>query len=95
MPTLVLWHSAEQPIWGNAVKRLGAGTSRSFAKTTRETLRVDLRGTLAPACQLRARTVAGQMVAASVSRTRVADLLERAVASPRSNTAVSGHDRSA
>ena len=34
VPTLILWSSADQPYWGNQLKRLQVGTARRFSATT-------------------------------------------------------------
>ncbi|OBG91980.1 glycosyl transferase family 1, partial [Mycobacterium sp. E3251] len=34
IPTLILWSSADQPYWGNQIKRLKVGTARRFSETT-------------------------------------------------------------
>ncbi|GAB4717446.1 glycosyltransferase [Mycobacterium avium subsp. hominissuis] len=79
VPTLVLWSSADQPYWGNQVKRLNVGTSRRFSATTRQTLVADLRRTLSPECGMRARELAERMTRPAESVATAADLLEDAV----------------
>ena len=76
VPTLILWSSADQPYWGNQVRRLNVGTSRRFSATTRESLVADLRRTLSPECTVRAREFAGRMTKPAESITTAADLLE-------------------
>ncbi len=78
VPTLILWIAFDQTIWASAVKRLGVGTSRRFAKTTHESLAADLRHILAPAYATRAREVACRMTKPAASVTITADLLENA-----------------
>ncbi|WP_369829926.1 glycosyltransferase, partial [Mycobacterium sp. E2238] len=38
IPTLILWSSADQPYWGNQIKRLKVGTARRFSETTEKSL---------------------------------------------------------
>jgi UDP:flavonoid glycosyltransferase YjiC (YdhE family) len=78
IPTLVLWSSADQPYWGNQVKRLKVGGSRPFSATTRESLVEDLREILSHECATRARTLAARMTKPAESVARAADLLEDA-----------------
>lgn len=79
VPTLILWSSADQPYWGNQVKRLKVGTARRFSATTRESLVADLRRTLSPECAKLARELAGRMTKPADSIATAADLLEDAV----------------
>jgi UDP:flavonoid glycosyltransferase YjiC (YdhE family) len=79
VPTLVLWVGADQPIWANQVKRLKAGTSQSFSRTTKKSLARSLRSILTPQYAARAREVAAQMTKPAVSVRTAADLLEDAV----------------
>ncbi|OMC42130.1 glycosyltransferase [Mycobacterium sp. IS-1264] len=76
VPTLILWLLGEQPLWGAAVKRLKVGTSRRFARTTRESLLSDLRTILAPDYAVRAREIAARMTKPADSVAAAADLLE-------------------
>ncbi|OBF98391.1 hypothetical protein A5773_08995 [Mycobacterium sp. 852014-52450_SCH5900713] len=80
VPTLILWSSADQPYWGNQVKRLQVGTARRLSTTTQDSLVADLRRTLAPECAVRARELAKRMTAPTESVAKAADLLERAAA---------------
>jgi UDP:flavonoid glycosyltransferase YjiC (YdhE family) len=79
VPTLILWSSADQPYWGNQVKRLKVGTARRFSATTQESLIADLRRILAPDYAARAREFATRMTKPTESITSTADLLEDAV----------------
>jgi UDP:flavonoid glycosyltransferase YjiC (YdhE family) len=79
VPTLVLWVGADQPIWANQVKRLKAGTSQSFSRTTKKSLARALRSILTPQYVARAREVAAQMTKPAVSVRTAADLLEDVV----------------
>ena len=84
VPTLILWVTADQPIWAAEVKRLGVGSARRFSSTTKESLVAELRRILAPRYFARARDVATRMTEPGESVTATADLLEKA-ASPRAD----------
>ena len=79
IPTLILWSSADQPYWGNQLKRLKVGTARRFSTTTRESLVADLRRILAPQYAIRARELATRMTTPAKSVAKAADLFEDAV----------------
>jgi len=79
IPTLILWSSADQPYWGNQLKRLKVGTARRFSTTTRESLVADLRRILAPQYAIRARELAPRMTTPAKSVAKAADLFEDAV----------------
>ena len=79
-PTLILWVTADQPIWAAQIRRLKVGSSRRFSATTRHSLIADLRSVLAPECAAEARALAGRMTPPDVSATTTADLLEDAAA---------------
>jgi UDP:flavonoid glycosyltransferase YjiC (YdhE family) len=79
VPTLILWSSADQPYWGNQLKRLKVGTSRRLSTTTRESLVTDLRRILTPQYASRARELATQMTNPAESIARAADLFEDSV----------------
>jgi UDP:flavonoid glycosyltransferase YjiC (YdhE family) len=78
IPTLILWSSADQPYWGNQLKRLKVGTARRFSSTTYQTLVADLRRVLAPEYAARARAIAAQMTTPADSVDKAADLFENA-----------------
>lgn len=78
VPTLILWSSADQPYWGNQVKRLKVGTARQFSLTTPESLVADLREILEPEYAVRARELAARMTRPADSVVKAADLLEHA-----------------
>ena len=78
VPTLILWSSADQPYWGNQVKRLRAGTARRFSRTTEKSLVADLRQILAAEYADRARELASRMTTPAESVAKAADLLEGA-----------------
>jgi UDP:flavonoid glycosyltransferase YjiC (YdhE family) len=76
VPTLILWSSADQPYWGNQLKRLKVGASRRLSTTTRESLVTDLRRILTPQYASRARELATQMTNPAESIARAADRVE-------------------
>jgi UDP:flavonoid glycosyltransferase YjiC (YdhE family) len=76
IPTLILWLTADQPIWAAAVNRLKVGSARCFSATTQESLVADLRSILTPQYVTRAREVATQMTKPAESVASAADLLE-------------------
>jgi UDP:flavonoid glycosyltransferase YjiC (YdhE family) len=77
IPTLILWVSVDQPMWGAAVNQLQVGLGRPFF-LTEESLAADLRSILTAQCATRAREVAAQMTTPSESVATAADLLEDA-----------------
>jgi UDP:flavonoid glycosyltransferase YjiC (YdhE family) len=77
--TLILWSSADQPYWGNQLKRLKVGTARRFSTTTGESLVADLRRILAPDYAIRARELATRMTKPAESVANAADLFEDAI----------------
>ncbi|CAJ1510880.1 glycosyltransferase [[Mycobacterium] burgundiense] len=79
VPTLILWSSADQPYWGNQLKRLKVGASRRLSSTSEKSLTADLRRILTPEHASRARAVATMMTEPSQSVTKAADLFEGAV----------------
>jgi UDP:flavonoid glycosyltransferase YjiC (YdhE family) len=76
VPTLILWMTDVQVMWGAAVKRLKMGTSRRFSTTTQKSLVADLRTILAPQYLTRAREIASRMNKPTESVATAADLLE-------------------
>lgn len=76
VPTLILWTSGDQPIWGDRVKRLGVGAARRFSTTTCESLVDDLRSILATPYATRARALASRMTEPAASVAKTADLVE-------------------
>jgi UDP:flavonoid glycosyltransferase YjiC (YdhE family) len=83
VPTLILWRSSDQPLWGAQVKRLQVGTARRLSTTTRESLVADLRRILAPQYVARAREFATRMTKPAESVAAAADLLEHFARSRR------------
>lgn len=80
VPTLILWVTADQPVWGAQVKRLKVGSARRLSTTSRKSLVTDLRTILAPQYVSRAREIATRMTKPAEGVTLAADLLERAPA---------------
>jgi vancomycin aglycone glucosyltransferase len=79
VPTLVLWLEVhDQPIWGDAVRRLGVGAGQSFSSTTQDSLVAALHSILAPHCRSRAQEVSAQLTPPARSAARAVDLLEAA-----------------
>jgi UDP:flavonoid glycosyltransferase YjiC (YdhE family) len=79
VPTLILWSSADQPYWGNQLKRLKVGTSQRLSAASRESLVTDLRRILTPQYATRARDIANRMTKPAESIARAADLFEDSV----------------
>jgi UDP:flavonoid glycosyltransferase YjiC (YdhE family) len=79
VPTLIVWVGADQPIWGNQVKRLKIGASLRFSRMTRKSLAAALKTVLEPQYVDRAREVATQLTKPAASVSTAADLLEEAV----------------
>jgi UDP:flavonoid glycosyltransferase YjiC (YdhE family) len=77
IPTLILWVSVDQPMWGIAVNQLEVGLGRPFF-LTEQSLVEDLRSILTAHCVTRAREVAAQMTPPAESVSAAADLLEDA-----------------
>jgi UDP:flavonoid glycosyltransferase YjiC (YdhE family) len=78
VPTLILWVSVDQPMWGAAVSLLEVGAARPFFETTQKSLVADLRSILTPHCVRRTCEVAAQMTTPAESVAAAADLLEDA-----------------
>jgi UDP:flavonoid glycosyltransferase YjiC (YdhE family) len=78
VPTLILWVTADQPIWAAQIKRLKVGSARRFSTATRDSLIAELRSTLTPDHVENARVVARQLTPPDVSVRTTADLLEDA-----------------
>jgi UDP:flavonoid glycosyltransferase YjiC (YdhE family) len=73
---LILWITADQPIWAAQVKRLKVGSARRLSATTQDSLLAALRSVLDPHYATRAREIATQMTKPAASVTAAADLLE-------------------
>ncbi len=79
VPTLILWTTGDQPLWGARIKQLKVGASRRLASINQESLVTDLREILAPEYATRARDIAIRMTKPADSVAAAADLLEDAV----------------
>jgi hypothetical protein len=91
MPTLILWISAEQPLWAKQVTKLGVGTSERFSIATPESIRAGLQTVLAPEYRRRAARIARQMTTPRDSVAAAADLVEAAARDTRSSAAQVAH----
>ncbi|MGK2853759.1 MAG: glycosyltransferase, partial [Microbacteriaceae bacterium] len=80
VPTLVLWVSADQPVWARQVKKLKIGTSQRFTRVDRKSLTEALRTVLDPAVANRARDFADRLASPEQSVRTAADLIEQKVA---------------
>ncbi|MCV7226810.1 glycosyltransferase [Mycolicibacterium komossense] len=78
VPTLVLWSVADQPVWGQQIKRLKIGASRRFSSITQDKLLAALRVILAPEVLARTREIAKEMTPPAVSAAKAADICETA-----------------
>jgi len=83
IPTLILWVTADQPIWAVQVKRLKVGSARRFSATSRKSLVSDLQSVLAPQVVNRARDIATRMSKPADSVTNAANLLEQSAGRQR------------
>jgi UDP:flavonoid glycosyltransferase YjiC (YdhE family) len=84
IPTLILWVAVDdQPVWAEAITRLGVGSGSEFWSTTADLLVAELRSILTPDCVTRARELAAMMTAPAESVARAADLLEDAAGAGR------------
>ncbi|OBB96424.1 glycosyltransferase [Mycobacterium sp. 852002-40037_SCH5390672] len=78
VPMLILWLWLDQPIWAEAVSRLGVGVGRAFSASTLDSLVADLRSVRSAHYLSRAREVAIQMTKSDESIGAAADLLDGA-----------------
>ncbi|WIM88717.1 glycosyltransferase [Candidatus Mycobacterium wuenschmannii] len=78
IPTLILWVTADQPIWAAQIRRLKVGSARRFSATTSRSLAADLRDILTPQHVANSRTIAGRLTPPDISVRTTADLLEDA-----------------
>lgn len=84
VPTLILWIAVDdQPLWAQAVTRLGVGAGREFWSTTLDLLVADLRSILTEEVAGKARELATKLTTPAEAVARAADLLEDAVRSGR------------
>jgi UDP:flavonoid glycosyltransferase YjiC (YdhE family) len=83
IPTLILWVTADQPIWAAQVKRLRVGSAQRFSGTTQRSLTAELRRILTPPYIARAREISARMTEPGESVTATANLLEKAAGERR------------
>ncbi|WP_338893046.1 glycosyltransferase [Rhodococcus sovatensis] len=76
LPTMTCWFSADQPFWGAALTRTGAGTSAKFTTLTTDTLASGIATLLRTDTASRAAELADSMTPASDSLQAAADLIE-------------------
>jgi UDP:flavonoid glycosyltransferase YjiC (YdhE family) len=78
VPTVVLWVSADQPVWAAQINRMKVGVAQRFSHTSARSLTKALRTALAPEYRERARVAGTQMTPTAQSVATTADLLEAA-----------------
>lgn len=78
VPTVVLWVSADQPVWAAQINRMKVGVAQRFSRTSARSLTKALRTALSPECQERARVAATLVTPATRSVSTAVDLLEAA-----------------
>ena len=78
LPTLILWVTADQPVWAAQVKRLKVGSARRLSGITKDSLIAELRRILTPAYVARTKDIAAHMTEPAESVAITADLLEKA-----------------
>jgi UDP:flavonoid glycosyltransferase YjiC (YdhE family) len=76
VPTVVLWVSADQPVWASQINRMKVGVAQRFSRTSARSLTKALRTALTPDYLERARVAATQMTTPAESVSTAADLLE-------------------
>ncbi|MDT5074271.1 MAG: hypothetical protein QOH82_3591 [Mycobacterium sp.] len=76
VPTVVLWVSADQPVWASQINRMKVGVAQRFTRTSARSLTKALRTALTPDYLERARVAATQMTTPAESVSTAADLLE-------------------
>ena len=79
LPTMICWFSADQPFWGAALTRTGAGHSIAFSRLDSDTLTHGLDILLTPDTAARASRLAKSMTAPADAVRAAADLAETAV----------------
>jgi UDP:flavonoid glycosyltransferase YjiC (YdhE family) len=78
VPTVVLWVSADQPVWASQINRMKVGVAQRFSRTSARSLTKALLTALAPEYQERARIAATRMTPPAQSVSTAADMLEAA-----------------
>lgn len=78
VPTVVLWVSADQPVWASQINRMKVGVAQRFSRTSARSLTTALRTALSQEYRERARDAALRMTPPARSLATAADLLEEA-----------------
>ncbi|KMJ47715.1 glycosyltransferase [Rhodococcoides fascians] len=78
LPTLVCWFSADQPFWGSALRRVGAGSSTKFSTLTESVLQQGISDLMTEDARLAARALADTMTPARTATAAAADITEAA-----------------
>ncbi len=79
LPTMVCWFSADQPFWGAALARTGAGTSTRYSRLDQRSLSASLDDLLTSRTHSRASELAARMTPAIDAVETAADIVEGAV----------------
>lgn len=77
VPSIILWVSADQPVWATAVRRLGVGASHRLSGLTQDRWAALLSTALSSQVAERARSLQLQAIPADQAVIRTADLLEQ------------------
>ncbi|MFY2786581.1 glycosyltransferase [Rhodococcus sp. MALMAid1271] len=78
LPTLVCWFSADQPFWGAALRRIGAGSSTKFSKLSEPVLLQGITDIITDDARRAARQLAHSVAPPEVAVAAAADLAESA-----------------
>jgi UDP:flavonoid glycosyltransferase YjiC (YdhE family) len=78
VPTVVLWVSADQPVWAAGINRLKVGVAQRFSRTSARSLTRALRTAISSEYCERARAAGRRMTTPAQSLSSAADLLEAA-----------------
>ncbi|KQU50485.1 hypothetical protein ASG84_26065 [Rhodococcus sp. Leaf278] len=78
LPTLVCWFSADQPFWGAALRRIGAGSSTKFSALSELVLLQGITDITTDAARSAARELAKIVVPTDAAVTAAADIAEDA-----------------
>lgn len=79
LPTMTCWFSADQPFWGAALTRTGAGHSVKFSRLNTDTLTAGVNVLLRHETSSRARELAASMTSPAAALRAAADLVEESV----------------
>ncbi|WP_415974261.1 glycosyltransferase [Rhodococcus sp. 077-4] len=78
IPTLVCWFSADQPFWGAALRRIGAGTSTKFTSLTESLLQQGISDVTTGRARQAARRLADAVAPTATAVVVAADIAESA-----------------